>query len=359
MALASITGCKEDNTYKIKGKISNVSDMAVFFDRIKADGSFEILTKAQTNSKGSFSVVLPTNPSPGIYRVRIGSKSVLLALDGSEKGIHFKTSFDEIDNYTYEINNSSKSNMLIGSIQQSLTKKIGSKELIDLIEDENTDPIVGFGLLNRMFKSNVNVQPTMEKVYNRLKANYPESYLVKPYENIVEQYRTAYAAMLAKQKIKIGEVAPDIVMPGIDGKERKLSDLRGKVVLLDFWASWCGPCRKANPHVVEMYHKYKDKGFTVFSVSLDGVDNNSRARVGDKNVLKKQLDRHKERWVNAIKQDKLVWENHVSDLKKWDCIGSRMYGVSAIPKTFLLNREGVIVAINPHSDLEEQIKSNL
>lgn len=115
-----------------------------------------------------------------------------------------------------------------------------------------------------------------------------------------------------------------------------LSDLKGKVVILDFWASWCRPCRHKNPQLVELYNKYNDQGLEIFSVSLDADT---------------------KRWKKAIQQDKLVWEYHVSDLKKWKSEPAQKYGVTSIPKLFIINREGSIVAVNPRGicKLEEVI----
>ncbi len=121
----------------------------------------------------------------------------------------------------------------------------------------------------------------------------------------------------------VGDQAPDIVMNDPTGKQRKLSDLRGKVVLVDFWASWCGPCRRENPSVVRAYQQYNSKGFEIFSVSLD-----------------KDL----ERWKGAIAQDQLEWPNHVCDLKGWSNEAARAYGVSSIPHAVLIDQEGTIVA---------------
>jgi peroxiredoxin len=124
-------------------------------------------------------------------------------------------------------------------------------------------------------------------------------------------------------------MAPDLAFPNPDGKILKLSDLRGKVVLLDFWAAWCRPCRMENPHVVKEYHLYKDKGFDVYSVSLD---------------------RDKASWLKAIQDDGLVWSNHVSDLKHWASEAAAIYGVSSIPATFLIGKDGRIIAKNLRGD---------
>ncbi len=140
-----------------------------------------------------------------------------------------------------------------------------------------------------------------------------------------QQMSAQMVQMKAQQDMASGKPAPNIELPNPDGKLMKLSSLKGKVVLIDFWASWCRPCRMENPNVVKAYNQYKDKGFAVYSVSLD----NDKAK-----------------WIDAIKQDGLIWSNHVSELKGWNSLISKEYGVVSIPKTFLLDKEGNIVASN-------------
>ena len=122
-----------------------------------------------------------------------------------------------------------------------------------------------------------------------------------------------------------GMEAPEISMKDTEGNIRRLSDLRGKVVMIDFWASWCGPCRRENPNVVKLYKKYHDKGFEIYSVSLD---------------------KEKSAWLKAIKDDGLVWPNHVSDLKGWTSSGGKTYGIMSVPSTVLVDKDGKIIARN-------------
>ncbi len=131
--------------------------------------------------------------------------------------------------------------------------------------------------------------------------------------------------------VQIGDTAPEIAIPDTVGKEFKLSSLKGKYVLIDFWASWCGPCRQENPNVVQVYNKYKDRGFTILSVSLD--DN-------------------KASWLKAIAKDGLTW-SHVSELKKWNSVVAQTYGVNGIPAAFLLDKDGKVIAKNLRGDALE------
>ena len=184
-------------------------------------------------------------------------------------------------------------------------------KLIELIKSHKDD--VAVLMFVDMFPREQNAA-LHEEVIQALHVTNPDHPIVKERWNILNS---------PAHKTSIGAMAPDLAFPDPDGKIRKLSDLRGKVVLLDFWASWCGPCRRESPNVRNVYAKYHDQGFEVFSVSLDRDANN---------------------WKKAIADDKLVWPNHVSDLKYWSSEAAAIYGVRSIPSMFLIDREGRIVA---------------
>jgi peroxiredoxin len=146
-----------------------------------------------------------------------------------------------------------------------------------------------------------------------------------------------FAQAIAKMKAtEIGSVAPDFTMNDPEGKPVKLSSFRGKYLLLDFWASWCGPCRRENPNVVAAFNRFKDKNFTILGVSLDNENG-------------------KDAWLAAIKKDGLIW-NHVSDLKYWNNAAAQLYQVHSIPQNFLLDPAGKIIAKNLRGeDLDKKL----
>jgi len=168
----------------------------------------------------------------------------------------------------------------------------------------------------------------IEEHLEKLKAQHPNNSTVQ----------SLYDRVGAVKKTAIGQQAPEISLQNPEGETVSLSSLQGKYVLIDFWASWCGPCRKENPNVVRMYKKYKDKDFEIFGVSLD---------------------RDKNAWVKAIEDDQLDWM-HVSDLKFWESAVVPKYNITGIPMTVLLDKDGKIIAKNLRGKaLEEKLEEIL
>ncbi|RXK51045.1 peroxiredoxin family protein [Aquirufa rosea] len=153
---------------------------------------------------------------------------------------------------------------------------------------------------------------TLEMIADKFRAARPNHAQIKPFLENLKRLKG----------VSVGSEAPEINLPSPTGETVALSSLRGKYVLIDFWASWCGPCRRENPNVIKTYARFKDKGFEIFGVSLDQ----------DKNA-----------WLKAIETDQLTWK-HVSDLQYWNSVAAQAYQVSAIPMTFMLDREGKILA---------------
>lgn len=149
---------------------------------------------------------------------------------------------------------------------------------------------------------------------------YPETYKeTLLYKELDEKVRIM-------KNLEIGTIAPDFSIPDVDGAVISLSSFRGKYVLVDFWASWCGPCRAENPFLVEAYKQYKNAGFEIFGISYDS-------------------SRDRDKWLKAIKDDELTWPQ-VSNLKGWDDPTTKLYNISGIPSPFLLDPEGRIIAKN-------------
>ncbi len=197
--------------------------------------------------------------------------------------------------------------------------------------EENKDNLVGAKIFEKV------VYDQAEPNYNKLKKIY-ESFPkeIKDMPNI----KQAIQIVNQKAKVSVGSKAPDFSAPTPDGKTLSLKDVLGKVTIIDFWASWCRPCRAENPYVAAIYKKYHPKGLNIISVSLD--------KPGEK-----------DKWLKAIKDDHLAW-NHVSNLKFWQDPIAREYGVRSIPATFILDKNGVIRAKNLRRDrLEAKVKELL
>ena len=190
---------------------------------------------------------------------------------------------------------------------------------------EHPDSYFSIEALSESVSSDFDVE-VLEPLFLSINEKYRESFTGKAFAQRIEAAKT----------IGIGKKAPDFTQNDPKGNPVSLSDFQGKYVLLDFWASWCGPCRQENPNLVKAYAAYNDKGFEILGVSLDNKDG-------------------KEAWVNAIEKDGLTW-TQVSDLNSWNNEVARMYGVRAVPQSYLIDPEGVIVAQNLRGEaLEEKL----
>lgn len=348
----SFQSCSSDTGTTIKGQLANANNLTAFVDLKSMDNKVMSLGDSKVDGNGAFKINFPEGLKSGLYRVRLGAKGVDLVLKGGEKTINISGDLQTLDKFEYTVSGSDLSSTYQEKLKGLVSKALPKPELDNFIN--TADPLLAMAL----FFSTTPVNSTNFNKYKKmgadLVAKYPDAKIGTQLVAFANDMEKKSKTTRSKYKVQVGQAAPDIALPDVSGKVRKLSDLKGKVVLLDFWASWCGPCRRANPHVVEMYEKYNKKGFEVFNVSLDGLDDRSRNKIPAEQI-DANLESSKKRWLAAIEKDKLHWDYHVSDLKKWDSAGAALYGVRSIPTTFLIDRDGNIAALNPRNDLETQL----
>jgi peroxiredoxin len=335
------------NGTDVKGEFKNASGLNIFIDKIQTTSqNMPLMGQATLDGSGKFSFNIPTGLAEGIYRIRLGQKVSFVVFDGTEKSLDMNGDYNDLDKFQYSIKGSSTASDLLTNLGKFYRQEIDANTIsAKALEAKN--PLVGMQIALQTLPPTDQFMPVHKKLATRLNQELPKSEFGAYYNQLIGSIEAQMQQQKAQDLVQVGQEAPDIQLPDLSGKMRSLKSLKGKVVLLDFWASWCGPCRKENPNVVNVYNKYKSKGFEVFSVSLDGLDKGTRqAMAADPAQLEANVNSSKERWRAAIQQDGLVWENHVSDLMKWDCAPGRTYGVSSIPKTFILDRNGKIAAIN-------------
>lgn len=340
----------DSDEYTITGKLTNAGGKSIFLDEMSLNNGTPIDT-AIIAEDGSFKMVGKV-PERGLYMLRMDQQhSWLMVLDKGEvtftgdyndvmafdlkgnQGTEILNAFilnvGSLNKQIAELNQKFSEARMNGADQGTLMQM--QQEYFNLNEEIQTTVLTfadttGDPLLKVFAASLLDPEAhgeALEKINSDVQAQIPDNELAKQFnEKIAES-----------TKLSIGRMAPDFTLNDPKGNPIKLSDLRGQVVLLDFWASWCKPCRMENPNLVNTYAKYNEEGFTVYSVSLD-----------------KNLDQ----WVAAIQQDNLSWENHASKLQFWNCPVAKQYNVSSIPATFLIDGEGKIIAKNLRGAALEQ-----
>lgn len=357
----------QTNNYLIKGKVGNYNAPAIIYlNHIQSgikikdsvllkNGEFEFTGSVQDPIKATLEfynngrqAVSKTNPAeylpfylePGTIKITTMDSlkfAVFSNAKVNEANEKMKTALKPFDVKLAEYRKFAQS----ATPEQQKTEEFRAqmKKLYDELMDTQK------AILSKFIKENPDSWMSLDAV-NTLGGSQPKLDVVEPlFNSLTDNIKNTvtgkkYAALIETlKKVAIGAMAPDFTQNDPDGKPVKLSDFRGKYLLLDFWASWCGPCRGENPNVVKAYNQYKDKNFTILSVSLDNENG-------------------KEAWLKAIATDNMTW-NHVSDLKYWYNAVAVQYGIHSIPDNFLIGPDGKILARGLRGDALAQKLSEL
>ncbi len=364
---AANSGTGAEN-FTIEGKIQQADGMNAYFETVTQNGVVSV-AQAPISKDGSFKIV-GNIPEMGIYQLRLGESEEiaipLTVVPGDKINVNSAysnfttdakiTGVDWGDAYTEYMNLIN----VFGAGQQELMQmqgQVSEDELrsryfklkapldnfavnyvsknpgssFNIILSNSLMPVAGF---KGYPEENIQILKKMESAYQK---KYKDSPITASLSQQVAQIESGYNEYQLMQSGN--KPAPEIALRTPEGNELRLSSLKGKVVLIDFWASWCGPCRKENPNVVRIYNKYKNKGFAIYSVSLD-------------------TDAAK--WKDAIESDGLAWPNHVSDLLGWQTPMTQVYGFNSIPHTVLIDRKGNIIEIGLRgAELEQKLEEVL
>ena len=349
----------------LTGNLTNSGNLKIFVDESSIENSNRVVGKAEIDGDGNFEVQISEGFNAGVYRVRIGAQKAFIVTTGSEKSIRISGDLNQVNSFGIKVEGAPANQELMDLMQGFMAKRPSAEEAKERLMKVNNPLVMAWGA-HMVYPPSNNTASTQLKLsvqkaaLAKLQKSYPGIQMTKDLQKAIPTQEAQIAALMASQKIKVGQKAPNISMKSPDGKTYSLNDLKGKVVLIDFWASWCGPCRRENPNVVKTYNKYSKDGFEIFSVSLDGIHPKVLPRLKDQSQIDQQTDAAKNKWIAAIEKDGLLWDYHVSDLKHWGSSVAKTWGVSSIPKTFLLDRDGNIAAINPRgAALEPALKKLL
>lgn len=343
IGLLTLLACGPDASTgtTISVQLDNAANLNANLDRIVLGGEKEMLKSTAIDDNGRFQFTYDEPLSAGLYQIRVGAQKVTIPITGAGGEVAIDGALGSFGNYAFTVTGSPAVEELIAAMDRM--QAASSLEDVQAILEEVENPYsAAFLAFNTLLRSGEAGLATQEAVVALLPAGDPNR---ESYAAFLQQIRQQLALQKSQENIQPGRPAPDLELLGPDGETvHRLSDLRGQVVLLDFWAAWCVPCRRENPNVVKVYNRYKDQGFTIYSVSLDGVRPNQAARMTPEQ-LAQATENQRQKWIDAIEQDQLTWPYHVSELKYWNSEATAKYGVRAIPATFLIDREGKIAEV--------------
>ena len=345
--LLSCTSTHTNGLFTVNGYLKNAPDQKVFLEQLHFNGIPPQVLDTSDIKNGKFTVKANASEE-GLYRIRFEKSAGYLFINDKDNIDFSADANDTILNST-KFNTPANSSLtaFIMRLDSIHTNLIGEDQARKDYKQQNNDSMAliannTFNMSNEWYNhflinyidtasSPINAlfalgytedvpMDTVKNLMTSLTKKYPKNSSVADMQKQLDQYVESQNKP-QNDDIAVGKMAPDLKLPDVDGKSFSLSSLRGKYVLVDFWASWCGPCRQENPNVVANYNEFKDKNFTVLGVSLD---------------------QDKKAWLKAIKDDGLVWKQ-ISDLKFWNSAAAAEYHVEAIPYNVLIDPQGKII----------------
>jgi len=372
IALFFFIACKDktkDKTFEVKGRITNNPAKMIYLEEIPVatmqrmlldsalldkDGNYKL--EAKTGEASVFNLRLDQNTYPLAAMVNDASRITVNASFNPANN-QFAESYEvkgsagsqEMKDFMFGFNSKLQSVFYMDSRADSLRKTGAADSVLAGLENERTNTAADIKKLtmdfiarysnpavtafevgyfqstanNPAFKLTPLTDEEVAAVFSQLAVKFPD-------HQGIAAVKRSLDAQIQNTPVRIGKPAPEFSLPGVDGNEIALSSFRGKYLLVDFWASWCKPCRYENPNLVRVFNKYKDKNFTILGVSLDQPGK-------------------KEDWLNAIREDGLTW-THVSDLMFWQSPVVPLYRIEGIPYNVLLDPEGKVIASGLHGE---------
>lgn len=357
-----------ENNFRIAGTIKNAINQEIRIEAQAQTGPI-LVAKGKTGSDGNYELT-GNIPGMGIYSMVIGKdarnaiavtleKNDQVTISGDLKTFAIAPQISgtrwakPLTTYMALFNRFAQQQMEITMKETDPSKQLAlfeqlrkpifsfAKKQINKEPGNPVNIILSSSLFPTQESGFANWDPTLMVILVKMGRAFDHEHADSPLTKLLnEQIGLIQAEFENYQRNNSGELsAPEITAKNPEGKSLSLSTLKGNVVLIDFWASWCAPCRKENPNVVKLYNKYHSKGFDIFSVSLD---------------------QDATAWKTAIQKDGLLWNNHVSDLMGWQSPLVKQYGIQGIPYTVLINKDGKIVGVGLRGlDLERKLIEQL